>query len=94
MWNSLIFLFFKTTTLFYTKSYSILSWHANSLYKRFDLWYIGDMKKVKSSKNNKQNKKDIKAKSTKNSENIAKFKQKYFDFYDDIKDYTNGKEDW
>ena len=26
--------------------------------------------------------------------NIKNFKQKYFDFYDDIKHYTNGKEDW
>ena len=23
-----------------------------------------------------------------------KFKQAYFDFYDDIKDFTKGKEDW
>lgn len=23
-----------------------------------------------------------------------KFKQRYFDFYDDVKHYTNGKEDW
>lgn len=22
------------------------------------------------------------------------FKQKYFDYYDDVKHYTNGKEDW
>lgn len=25
---------------------------------------------------------------------LKKEKQKYFDFYDDIKDYTKGKEDW
>ena len=25
---------------------------------------------------------------------ISKFKRQYFDFYDDIKDYTNGREDW
>lgn len=26
--------------------------------------------------------------------NTKNFKQKYFAFYDDVKHYTNGKEDW
>ena len=30
----------------------------------------------------------------KNQQSTKQFKQKYFDFYDDIKHYTNGKEDW
>ncbi len=52
------------------------------------------MNKNKSLEKNKQKPTKNKTKSTKNSENIAKFKQKYFDFYDDVKDYTKGKEDW
>ena len=30
----------------------------------------------------------------KNKINNKTFKQKYFDYYDDIKHYTNGREDW
>ena len=35
-----------------------------------------------------------KNKSKQNNSDTAKFKRQYFDFYDDIKDYTNGREDW
>ena len=35
-----------------------------------------------------------KAKKNNQDANIKKFKEKYFDYYDDIKDYTKGKEDW
>jgi len=38
--------------------------------------------------------KTIKKKQTKQMQDISKFKRQYFDFYDDIKDYTNGREDW
>ena len=30
----------------------------------------------------------------KNKNDINKFKEQYFSYYDDIKDYTRGKEDW
>lgn len=33
-------------------------------------------------------------KNSKQASQIENFKKKYFDFYDDVKDYTNGKEDW
>ena len=51
---------------------------------------------MKINKNDKKNVKN-KQKNTKKSQkniDIEKFKQKYFDYYDDIKDYTRGKEDW
>lgn len=35
-----------------------------------------------------------KYKTKQKSTDISKFKRNYFDFYDDIKDYTNGREDW
>lgn len=35
---------------------------------------------------------EYKTKAKKN--NLKKEKQKYFDYYDDVKHYTNGKEDW
>ena len=47
--------------------------------------------KIKKLKKDKQEK--IKTKS-KPRPDIKSFKQKYFDYYDDIKDYTRGKEDW
>ena len=47
----------------------------------------------KNCKRIKKNKKNI-IKKTQKSIEIEKFKQKYFDYYDDIKDYTRGKEDW
>lgn len=37
--------------------------------------------------NNKEKKKSAASK-------IEKFKRQYFEYYDDIKDYTKGKEDW
>ena len=49
--------------------------------------------KTKETKN-KAEKKEQKTKQKKVNQDIAKFKQKYFDFYDDIKDYTKGREDW
>ena len=48
--------------------------------------------KKKKLKNAKQNKVGANAKNQ--AEDIKKFKQKYFDYYDDVKDYTKGKEDW
>lgn len=36
----------------------------------------------------------VKNKQKVKNQDISKFKRDYFDFYDDIKDYTNGKEDW
>ena len=30
----------------------------------------------------------------KNKNSNKQFKQKYFDYYDDVKHYTKGKEDW
>ena len=39
-------------------------------------------------------KKENEQKQKKAKQEAEKFKQKYFDFYDDIKDYTRGKEDW
>lgn len=48
------------------------------------------MKKNKSKKENK----NLKIKKIKNNNEIQKFKDKYFSFYNDIKDYTRGKEDW
>ena len=51
------------------------------------------MKKT-STKANKKNTVS-KTKPNKNEkQNIEKFKRQYFDFYDDVKDYTKGKEDW
>ena len=51
------------------------------------------MKKL-GSKTNKKGK-DVKTKPIKNqNQSIEKFKRQYFDFYDDVKDYTKGKEDW
>lgn len=44
-------------------------------------------------KKTKNNTKQQKTKKTK-SQTTSLLKQKYFEFYDDIKDYTNGKEDW
>ena len=46
-------------------------------------------KKLKKEKNNLDKQKNQK---TINETKI--FKQKYFDFYDDVKHYTKGKEDW
>lgn len=48
------------------------------------------MKKIKKEKINKTKKKPV----VKTQDNVKIFKQKYFEFYDDIKDYTRGKEDW
>lgn len=43
----------------------------------------------------KQIKKDKKIQKKKQKElKIKKEKEKYFAFYDDVKHYTNGKEDW
>lgn len=44
----------------------------------------------------KSKKKQAKKPVNKLQQNIKSnaFKQKYFEFYDDIKDYTKGKEDW
>ena len=51
------------------------------------------MKKT-NTKTTKKNK-TSKAKPNKaEQQNIEKFKRQYFDFYDDVKDYTKGKEDW
>ena len=52
--------------------------------------YYLSMKKDKQKKDKKQKEKA----KPKPQQSIKNFKQKYFDFYDDIKDYTNGKEDW
>lgn len=32
--------------------------------------------------------------SRKSSASAKQFKDKYFDYYDDVKDYTRGREDW
>lgn len=48
--------------------------------------------KKKKLKDAKQNKVGANAKNQ--AEDIKKFKQKYFDYYDDVKDFTKGKEDW
>ena len=53
------------------------------------------MKKFKKEKKIKKEK--INVKQIKLNNEIAsakKFKQQYFDYYDDIKDYTKGREDW
>lgn len=34
------------------------------------------------------------AKSGKSGKSAADFKRKYFDYYDDVKDHTKGREDW
>lgn len=47
------------------------------------------MKKVEMTKPKKEDKKKQIAKN-----NTKSFKQKYFAFYDDVKHYTKGKEDW
>ena len=47
------------------------------------------MKKDEKAKNKIEDKKKQIAKN-----NTKNFKQKYFAFYDDVKHYTNGKEDW
>ena len=53
------------------------------------------MKKRNNVKNTYSEKnKEKKLKDLKQNFEIKKFKQNYFDFYDDIKDYTRGKEDW
>lgn len=52
--------------------------------------YYLSMKKDNQKKEQKQKGKT----KPKPQQDIKNFKQKYFDFYDDIKDYTNGKEDW
>ena len=41
-----------------------------------------------------QNKKEVKNKKPVIDLSTKKFKERYFDYYDDIKDYTKGKEDW
>lgn len=42
-----------------------------------------------------QNEKSVKnIKNTKSTKSAADFKRKYFDYYDDVKDHTKGKEDW
>lgn len=33
-------------------------------------------------------------KSSKSGKGAADFKRKYFDYYDDVKDHTKGREDW
>ena len=38
--------------------------------------------------------KNKKQQNEKQKQELAKLKQKYFDFYDDIKNHTNGYEDW
>lgn len=45
-------------------------------------------------KKNKKANKIVQKPIKKQDENTKNFKNKYFDFYDDIKDYTRGKEDW
>ena len=42
----------------------------------------------------KEQKKSGKRTKNKQLDEIKKFKEKYFDYYDDIKHYTRGKEDW
>ena len=48
----------------------------------------------KRKRTNKRKKPGIEIKKQKNEIDIQKFKDKYYSFYDDIKDYTRGKEDW
>ena len=43
-------------------------------------------------KNKVQNQKEIKSKQAKLK--AKKEKEKYFDFYDDVKHFSKGKEDW
>ena len=45
---------------------------------------------------NKDNKKEqkLKDKEKKKKQSIEKFKQKYFDYYDDVKSPSKGREDW
>ena len=58
-------------------------------WNKTEIWYNGNMKKIEKTKAKKEDeKKQIAKNNTKN------FKQKYFAFYDDVKHYTNGKEDW
>ena len=49
---------------------------------------------IKRKKNKTTKKVDNKQKIKKQQELIKSFKDKYFSYYDDIKDYTRGKEDW
>ena len=49
---------------------------------------------IKRKKNKTTKKVDNKQKIKKQQESIKNFKDKYFSYYDDIKDYTRGKEDW
>lgn len=50
--------------------------------------------KKRDKKKKTTNKKEIQNKKTYVNLSTKKFKEKYFDYYDDIKDYTKGKEDW
>ena len=52
------------------------------------------MKIFKKKKPSKKTKEVNNKKNNKNKNEITKFKEQYFSFYDDIKDYTRGKEDW
>lgn len=38
--------------------------------------------------------KKLKSKNKKSNANIEKFKQKYFEYYDDVKSPSKGREDW
>ena len=44
-----------------------------------------ELKKIKDKDKNKDKKK---------KQNIEKFKQKYFEYYDDVKSESKGREDW
>lgn len=50
--------------------------------------------KKKDKKNKIAKSKEEKTRKINQDVNTKKFKEKYFDYYDDIKDYTRGKEDW
>lgn len=52
------------------------------------------MKKTKAKKTTKKENINSKTKKQNVNTQIQKFKEQYFSFYDDIKDYTRGKEDW
>lgn len=53
-------------------------------------------KKIETQKKDEKTKKTAKLnkKISTINQSSSKFKEQYFAFYDDIKDYTRGKEDW
>ena len=53
-------------------------------------------KKIETQKKDEKTKKTTKLnkKISPVNQSSSKFKEQYFAFYDDIKDYTRGKEDW